>query len=35
MFKKTVAVYYNGDNSPQKLTIKGEVDYLNFFEYLR
>jgi hypothetical protein len=27
VFYKTIQVYYNGKDSPQKLTIKGEVEY--------
>ncbi len=31
-FNSTVTVFYNGENSPQVLTIKGTVEYLSLLE---
>ena len=31
-FSSIILVYYNGKNSPQKLTIKGEVEYLSLLD---
>jgi len=31
-FRRGITVFYNGDDSPKKIIIKGEVDYLHLFE---